>query len=147
MPYVGESRPSSVLITILRRCLLGFLVGGMLGIAAPSAASDNWVQILRDDDSGTELLLHAGVPVITSGRIEVPGFVPTGDDGQPQTWSRALYLASKIVKTADDNELCRINTLARELGPGKLTTLELCKIVVRNDPSLLTNISSILFRH
>lgn len=93
MNRAAELRPSWVLPVGLRWLFLGALFLGLLASAAAGATTNNWIEILRDDDSGMELRLRSSAPVIRDGLVEVPGFVPSGDDGQARTWSRGVYLA------------------------------------------------------
>lgn len=59
---------------------------------------------------------------------------------------RILYAVSKILKTSNDEQLSRINALAREIGADKLTVLDYCKIIARNNPGLIAQVASLLLK-
>ena len=77
------------------QCVTRALVILLLCLTATSAsaAGKPWLEILRQDDSGVELLLHAGEPQVDNGVVDVPGFQLRAEHGQPRNWSRAAFLA------------------------------------------------------
>jgi len=64
----------------------------MSGDAAPIADS-SWIEIVRDDDEGMEIVLRAP-PLVRKGRkVDVPGFAWGGEPGMPIEFERAALIA------------------------------------------------------
>jgi hypothetical protein len=93
MSRMAALRPS-VPVATAWRVVLGLLGVVFAGAVAAEEARSTWVEILRQDDAGMELLLHAPPPTIEDGRVtDVPGFLLREDTGVPRAWARAALVA------------------------------------------------------
>ena len=64
-----------------------------LTAATTRAAPKPWFEILRQDDSGIELLLRADEPQVENGVVEFNDFQVRTEHGQPRSWARAVFVA------------------------------------------------------
>jgi peptidase C25-like protein/flagellar hook capping protein FlgD len=55
-------------------------------------AAPGWVEVLRQDDSGVELLLHAPAPLRDGAQVVLPGFAAGGAEGLPQIYENAAFV-------------------------------------------------------
>lgn len=74
---------------------LGAALLAVLCCATSTAAATTpaWIEVLRDDDSGMELLLRAPELQRLDGAARVPGFSSTGEPGLPTLYEAGVLLA------------------------------------------------------
>lgn len=60
---------------------------------------------------------------------------------------KILHKARKILQKIDDNELCRINEIAKKIDPQSFNPYELLKIVIRNYPELTLDLAKSFFKN
>ncbi|MFQ5598969.1 MAG: type IX secretion system sortase PorU [Candidatus Krumholzibacteriia bacterium] len=78
---------------LFRACIRTFACSIVLLAPRLSAREErDWVQVVRDDDRGMELVLRAPEPERDGGRLRVPGFEVGGDEGLPVIYERAVLI-------------------------------------------------------